>query len=97
MSSEPTQVKHPWKATLRTVLSYVLAVLTTISLALPIVQETMGHVLPPRALEALAWLTLVTGALVATFTRLMASAAINDQLAKIGFGAEPFEEARRAL
>jgi|SRR5690606_1543966 len=81
-----TQVAHPWKATVRTGVAYLLAAIAFLAAALPILTDVMGEYLPP------AWQAWLTGAVaflvaVATLiTRLMALAKAQDFLAKIGLG-----------
>lgn len=82
----PTQVAHPWKATARTAVAYLLAAIGFLSAALPILQEVMGEYLPP---SWGAWITAAVAFLVALatlITRLMALAKAQDFLAKIGLG-----------
>lgn len=82
----PTQVAHPWQATARTAVAYLLAAIGFLAAALPILQEVMGDYLPPGWG---AWITAAVAFLVALatlVTRLMALAKAQDFLAKIGLG-----------
>lgn len=81
-----TQVAHPWKATARTGVAYLLAAITFLAAALPILTEVMGDYLPP---SWQAWLTGAVAFLVAVatlVTRLMALAKAQSFLSKIGLG-----------
>lgn len=81
-----TQVAHPWKATTRTGVAYLLAAIAFLATALPILTETMGDYLPA------SWQVWLTGAVaflvaVATLiTRLMSLAKAQGFLAKVGLG-----------
>lgn len=89
----PTQVAHPWKATARTGVAYLLAAIAFLAAALPILTEVMGDYLPA---SWQAWLTAAVAFLVALatlITRLMALAKAQDFLAKIGLGTGVEEEA----
>lgn len=82
----PTQVAHPWQATARTGVAYLLAAIAFLAAALPILQEVMGDYLPE---SWAAWLTAAVAFLVALatlITRLMALAKAQDFLSKIGLG-----------
>lgn len=82
----PTQVAHPVKASLRTAVAYLLAAITFLAAAIPIIQEVAGDYLPE---SWVAWLTgavAFLAALATLITRLMALAKAQDFLAKIGLG-----------
>lgn len=83
----PTQLAHPTKATVRTVVAYVLAALLAGSAGLPVIADMLGAYLPPKLTAVILSTATLCGVLVATFTRLMAVPAINDLLAKIGLDA----------
>ena len=87
----PSQIKYPWKATLRTVFSYFLSALIVIYVVIPIITDSMGVFLSPKVMDILGYVGLIAGGLVAMFTRIMANPVVNEQLAKIGLGAEPGE------
>lgn len=89
----PTQVAHPWKATARTGVAYLLAAIAFLAAALPLITEHLGEYLPP---SWQAWLTGAVAFLVAVatlITRLMALAKAQDFLAKIGLGTGVEKEA----
>lgn len=81
-----TQVAHPWKATVRTGVAYLLAAIAFLAAALPILTDVMGDYLPA------SWQVWLTGAVaflvaVATLiTRLMSLAKAQNFLAKVGLG-----------
>lgn len=81
-----TQVAHPWKATARTGVAYLLAAIAFLAPAIPILTEVMGDYLPT------SWQAWLTGAvaflvgLATLITRLMALAKAQNFLAKIGLG-----------
>ena len=82
----PTQIAHPWKATLRTMGAFLLTVISALVVAVPIFNETMAGFLPD------SWQTWLVGAvallttLLTLFTRLMQVPALQPFLIKIGFG-----------
>ncbi|GAA1333050.1 hypothetical protein GCM10009592_26400 [Brachybacterium rhamnosum] len=82
----PTQVAHPWKATLRTVVAYVVAVVPVLLVAIPVVQDELGPYLPDAWVAWLGGVVAVLGAIVAAATRIMALEAVQDLLARIGLG-----------
>lgn len=82
----PTQVAHPAKAALRTAVAYALAAAGFLALAIPILIDTMGPYLPESWAAWLAGAVAFLVALATLITRLMALAAAQDFLAKIGLG-----------
>jgi hypothetical protein len=73
----PSQVRHPWRATARTAVALLVALL-------PVVPEVLGGLhLDTTALGA------QTLAVAAGITRVMALPAVNDLLTRLGLGAEP--------
>jgi len=90
---EPTQVRYPWRATLRTIVQVgipaLLTAVTVLPLVIQIVLDELGEVMP----ESLRlWLVAAAGfvtALAAAFTRIMAIPAVNAVLTRIGLGAKP--------
>lgn len=82
----PTQVAHPWKATIRTVVAYLVVVVPALIVAIPVVQDQLGAYLPE---SWSLWLTGAAGflaALVGAVTRLMALHQVQALLAKVGLG-----------
>lgn len=68
--TQPTQTRHPWRATLRTVAAVVIALLP----ALPDIVDAMG-------LSAYAWAAGIL-AVAAGITRVLAIPAVNDVLSR---------------
>ena len=81
-----TQVAHPWKATARTVVAYVIALVPVLIIVIPIVQEELGPYLPPSWIAWLGGAVAALGAIVGAATRIMALEAVQDLLAKVGLG-----------
>ena len=67
----PTQIAHPWRATARTVVAWVVAVVVFLVAAIPIALEVAGPYLPPWFAGALAAALTVLTVLVTLATRLM--------------------------
>lgn len=88
-----TQVQHPWKATLRTIVQVGIPAIITIGAIIPqvidIILESLGETLPIGArawfLAASLGVTAVAGAIA----RIMALPLVNELLTKIGLGASP--------
>lgn len=90
----PTQVAHPWRASIRTGLQTATAVLAALVLALPLVQEFVAEVAPDS--PVIGWIAAATGvvaALATLITRLTALPAVNDLLTRLGIGPVSKEEA----
>lgn len=77
----PTQTAHPWKATLRTIVSVVVS----LAAAAPIIYTAITNQDAELATGAFATALAVSAAV----TRLMALPVVNDLLTRIGLGAEP--------
>ena len=92
----PTQVAHPWRATIRTGAAFLMALMLTIIAAWPIIDEQMGAYLGPDVRGAILAFVGFLGALTATITRLMANPAVNDLLTRVGLGAAPYEGEHRS-
>lgn len=90
----PTQILHPWIATLRTILAIVAGAVVTIftfiaafAVFAPQLLAAVAAILPP---EWLAWATAAVatlGAIAGAITRIMAIPGVNEWLAKIRLGA----------
>lgn len=85
----PTQVKHPVKATLRTVFAAAVVLVPTYVVVIPALLDGLGDYIPPAARAWLAGSVVFVTALIATVTRIMALPAVNDALTALGLGAEP--------
>lgn len=80
---------HPWRATLRTVVAYLVVALPAYAIGVPILLDEVGEHLPDGAV---AWLTgsaLFVGGLVAAVTRIMAVPSVNEALMNVGLSASP--------
>ena len=88
----PTQVQHPWRATLRTGLAVLLGILVTIPLVWAIIGDELaavGWAVPEPWAAIIA--AIVTGCVVAAsaITRIMAIPLVSDWLTKVGLGPAP--------
>ena len=84
-----TQEEYPWRATLRTIVAYIVVALPVYAIGVPILMDEVGEYLPEGAV---AWLTasaLFVGGLVATVTRIMAIPSVNEALGNVGLSASP--------
>lgn len=82
----PTQVAHPWKATLRTVVAYVVALVPVLVIAIPIITDGLGPYLPEGWVAWLLGAAAFLATLVAVVTRLMAVQQVQSFLAMLGLG-----------
>lgn len=92
-SLKATQVEHPWKSTLRTVVQVGIPALIAIGVVIPQIIDAIlagfGEQLPP---EATAWFLGVAAAVTAgagVLARIMAIPLVNQWLTSIGLGAAP--------
>lgn len=83
----PSQVRYPWRATVRTLAAFVVSALLAGTVALPIVADALGAYLPEQVIRAITVTAGVCAALTALTTRLMALPAVNRLLSQIGLGA----------
>lgn len=86
----PTQVAHPWKATVRTAIQTFLAVAAVLVLVAPEVQAFVDQFWPGS--PVVAWIgagAAFVAALAGLVTRIMAIPAVNDLLTRVGLGASP--------
>ena len=84
-----TQEEYPWRATLRTIVAYIIVALPVYAIGVPILMDEVGEYLPEGAV---AWLTasaLFVGGLVAAVTRIMAIPRVNEALRNVGLSASP--------
>lgn len=87
---EPTQVRYPWKTTVRTALQAFLSAATILALIAPQLQEFVDQFWPGS--PVVAWIgtaAVFVAALAALITRIMAIPAVDAVLTKIGLGAKP--------
>lgn len=80
VQGQPSQVVHPWRATLRTVVQAVIG----LAALFPVLVGALGDV-PDWLVPILAGVAVVAGAI----TRIAAIPAVNTGLTSIGVGAEP--------
>lgn len=78
---QPTQVRFPWRATIRTVLQTVVA----LAVAVPVIIAAVEAGSP--GLTGAAGLAAITAAGIVT--RVMALPVVNDLLTRVGLGPEP--------
>jgi len=93
-SPEPTQVRYPWKAVLRTALQTFLAAAGVLTIVAPMLQEFVDQFWPGS--PVIAWIGVgatFIAALAALVTRIMAIEAVNAALTRIGLGATPSRNA----
>lgn len=91
----PTQLRHPWRTTVRTLAWYAVALLGAAALGGPVIAEQLGGYLGPRVVEALVWFAGLSAALLALVQRLALLAPVAAILARVGLGTgkEPQPEA----
>lgn len=80
----PTQVRHPWRATLRTFISTLPLTAAGVGAFVDIVKDV-------RPDWVVGWGPVAAAASI-IITRTMQVPAVNHLLTKIGFGAEPRQE-----
>lgn len=85
----PTQVKYPWRAALRTALAYIVAAGIVVPMVWAIAQDTLGPYLSPEVVTATAWTVGLIVAVSAFVTRVIAIPKVNAWLTKLGVGAAP--------
>lgn len=89
----PTQVKYPWRAALRTVLAYLVAAGIVVPAVWSIAQDTLAGYLSPEVITAAAWTVGLIVAVSAFVTRVIAIPKVNAWLTKLGVGATPAPDA----
>lgn len=89
----PTQVKYPWKATLRTVVQVGIPTVLTLCVVIPQVIDAIldgfGEQLPPEFVGWMLGASALVTTLAGVLARIMAIPAVNAVLTKIGLGARP--------
>lgn len=88
--TEPTQVRYPWKTTVRTAIQAFLSAAGILALVAPQLQEFVDQFWPGS--PVIAWIgtgAIFVAALAALITRIMAIPAVDAVLTKIGLGAKP--------
>ena len=92
----PTQVAHPWRAAVRTMLAVILGVGIVAPVAWLIVSEELERqqlVLPPGVTAAVAYGLAVLAVITASITRIMAIPQVSDLLTRAGIGPTPNTDA----
>lgn len=91
--SEPTQVRFPIKAILRTIVQVGIPTLLTLCVIIPLIVQAIldnfGEVLPPQFTAWMLGVSAFVTALAATIARVMAIPAVNAWLTHLGLGATP--------
>lgn len=85
----PTQVAHPWRATLRTMTAVLISAMAIYLLAIPIILDGLKDYLPEGAQGWLMGSVAFVTALSGVITRVMALPAVNEALTAMGLGASP--------
>jgi hypothetical protein len=86
----PTQVAHPWKATIRTIIQTFLSVAAVLALVAPELQGFVDEWWPRS--PAVAWIGIgaaFVASVAGVLTRIMAIPAVNEFLTRFGLGASP--------
>ena len=81
MSEQPTQVRFPWRATVRTTIQTLPAVAVAVPGVVAAIEQ--DH---PGLLGVVGVVAVTASGIV---TRVMALPAVNDLLTRLGLGAEP--------
>lgn len=81
MTDQPTQVRFPWRATVRTVIQTLPAIAVAVPGVVAAIEEGHPGLTGPVGVAAIAASGIVT--------RVMALPAVNDLLTRFGLGAEP--------
>ena len=92
----PTQVAHPWRATMRTLLAILLGVGIVAPVAWLIVREELERqqlTLPPGVVAAVAYGLAVLAVITSSITRIMAIPQVSDLLTRVGIGPTPNPDA----
>lgn len=91
----PTQVAHPWRATVRTVIAYLLAAGIVVPAAWAIVGDELakaGLILPPEVVAAVASVLAVLAVITGALTRIMALPRVADWMTRLNIGPKPKED-----
>lgn len=91
--SEPrraaTQTQHPWRATARTALAFVVAAGVVVPIAWGIIADTLGGYMAAEVMRWGAWAVGFIGAVSLAVTRIIAIPQVNGWLARVGLSAAP--------
>ena len=92
---EPTQVRYPWRATVRTIIAVVLALGLVVPAAWAILGDELvraGLVLPEPVVQVVGWLLAVLAVVTGTITRIMAIPQVADWMTRLNIGPKPKED-----
>lgn len=81
-----TQARHPWRATLRTIVAYLAIAGPALLVIIPIIQDELGPYLPDGWSVGLTGAAAVLAALIGMVTRIMAIPGVQKLLDMIGLG-----------
>ena len=88
--AEPTQVKYPWRAGIRTGIVTVISVLGVITGVVAIVQDEAVIYLGDTLIATLGWIAGLAATIATILTRILALPGVDDALtAGFNAGAEP--------
>lgn len=91
--TNPTQVRFPWRAALRTFLQFFVALVLILPTALAIFTEVMDRYIPPDVMALIAYIVGGIVAMATVATRLMAIPQVNEWLTTaLNIGAAPKPE-----
>ncbi|WNO28738.1 membrane protein [Microbacterium phage FlameThrower] len=92
-SLQATQVQHPVKAVLRTIVQVGIPTFIALGIVVPqivdIILEQFGQSLPEQVTVVLLTTAGVVTGIAAVITRIMAIPLVNEFLTKMGLGATP--------
>lgn len=94
-TEEATQVQYPWRATVRTILAYLLAAGLVVPIAWGIVVDELaehGLVLPDGAVQVVGYLLAVLAVVTGAITRIMAIPQVAAWMTRLGAGPAPKED-----
>lgn len=98
ITTQPTQVTYPWKATARTVFQFLMVVIVAFVAAAPEIIKFIETVAPGApVITVIVSVTAALTALIATIARIMALPQVNALFAAIGLGATPAKTETRTI
>ena len=88
-AAQPTQARHPWRATVRTLLAVVVGIGIVLPVAWGIMADALAPYIAAEVLSRVGWVVAGVAAVATAITRIMAIPAVNAALTRIGLGAAP--------
>lgn len=82
----PTQVAHPWRAAVRTIVAYLVVIVPALIVAIPVIADQLGPYLPEAWAAWLLAAATFLATLVGLATRLMALPQVQAVLETAGLG-----------